>query len=94
MTPENLTMVRNLREFATRADEIARAIEGHRVRVEHGGRVSAASIEQPHRTNTYRGVGDISVTAIAHLGQCVRDLASTYDSALAALPASVVRVRP
>jgi hypothetical protein len=84
MNADVVTTIRSISDLAARADRIARAVEGHRVkRVSHG---SAASIERPHRTNTCRGPGEASFTAVAQLGQWCRDLHSSYESAFAAPP--------
>jgi hypothetical protein len=69
------TTVRRIRDLAARADQIARAVEGHRVRLDHGGPVGVVSVEQPHRT-----------TAISQFGQFCRDFHSVYATAFAALP--------
>jgi hypothetical protein len=78
--------VRDIRRLADSADQIARGIEGHRVRRESGGPGSASSIERPHRTNICRAPSGASMMAISQLGQLCRDLHSTYVTAFAALP--------
>jgi hypothetical protein len=78
--------VRAIHDLAARADQIGRAVEGHRVRRESGGPGFASSIERPHRTTSRRGPGDASFTAIAQLGQWCRDFSSVYATAFAALP--------
>jgi hypothetical protein len=81
-----VTTIRNIRRLADSADQIARSIEGHRVRRESGGPGFASSIEQPHRTHSCPTASGASMMAISHLGQLCRDLHSCYESALAALP--------
>jgi hypothetical protein len=76
--------IRSIRELAARADQLARDIEGHRVRGDYRG--SAVSIEQPHRTTSITSASGASVMAIAQLGQHCRDFASVYATAFAALP--------
>jgi hypothetical protein len=84
MTADLATTVRSIRELADRADQIARSIEGHRVRGDYRG--SVVSIEQPHRTNSYSAASRTSMMAISQLGQSCRDLHSTYVTVFAALP--------
>jgi hypothetical protein len=86
MNADLATTVRSIRALADSADMIARGIEQHRVRRDHGGPVGVVSVEQPHRTNTYHAANGSSVMAFSQLGQSCRDFHSVYATAFAALP--------
>lgn len=78
MTDEQKELVRRIGALADQADQVARAIDGHRVRTHVGGGAHSNVWAYPNR-----------VTAISRIGTVLRDFHSQYLTAFAVLPAAL-----